>query len=257
MVFVVSLAVTMIILTGLWWVSVRRRDASIIDIYWGPGFAVIAWIAVSLSPDPGAAAIALAVLVSLWGVRLGAYLWSRNHGKPEDPRYAAMRKNYSGDEAFGRASLTRIFYLQGVLMWLISLPIQVAAVAGIPSTGALAILGLVVFATGFAFESIGDYQLAAFKREPSNRGKVMDTGLWRYTRHPNYFGDACVWWGLFLIAAEAPAARWTVFAPALMTYLLVRVTGKKLLEEGLRRSKPEYAAYIERTSSFFPRPPRG
>jgi steroid 5-alpha reductase family enzyme len=243
-------------MTVLWRLSVRYRDVSLIDLYWGPGFAVIAWIALALEPTPGPVDIALAVLVSLWGVRLGGYLWSRNRGKPEDARYAAMRSAYANDEAFERASLVRIFYLQGALMWLISLPVQIAIIVGIEKAGVLAFLGLGLFCLGFFFEAVGDYQLARFKRDPSNHGQVMDKGLWRYTRHPNYFGDACVWWGLYLIAAEAPPARWAILSPALMSFLLVRVTGKKLLEDGLRRTKPAYEEYVRRTSPFFPWPPR-
>jgi steroid 5-alpha reductase family enzyme len=254
--FVITLLLTLAIMTVLWRVAVARHNVSLIDIYWGPGFAVIAWVAVARESAPSAVIVVLALLVSLWGARLGIHLWTRNRNLPEDPRYAAMRQNYPGDEDFERASLVKIFYLQGTLMWLISLPVQIAVVTGIESTGPLAVLGLLVFVVGLLFETVGDYQLARFKRDPSNQGKVLDSGLWRLTRHPNYFGDACVWWGIFLIAAEAPAARWAVFAPLLMNYLLLQVSGKKLLEDNLRLSKPGYAEYIEKTSPFLPRPPR-
>ncbi len=256
MTLVITLIATLAIMTVLWRVSVSRHDVSLIDLYWGPGFAVIAWIAIARESAPTAFSVALALLVTIWGGRLGMHLWHRNRNLPEDPRYAAMRQNYPSDEDFERASLVRIFFLQGALMWLISLPVQIAIVSGIDSTGPLAVMGLLLFIVGFVFEAVGDYQLAQFKRDSSNRGKVMDRGLWRYTRHPNYFGDACVWWGLFLIAAEAPAARWAFFAPLLMNYLLVRVTGKKLLEDNLRLTKPGYAEYIAKTSPFLPRPPR-
>ncbi len=256
MTYVITLIATLVGMTILWRVSISRHDVSLIDLFWGPGFALIAWIAVARESAPSFVSVALAILVTIWGARLGVHLWRRNKDLPEDPRYAAMRQNYPSDRDFERASLVKIFFLQGALMWLISLPVQIAIVSGIETTGPLAVIGLLIFVVGFVFESVGDYQLAQFKRDPSNRGKVMDSGLWRYTRHPNYFGDACVWWGLFLIAAEAPAARWAVFAPLLMNYLLVRVSGKKLLEDSLRLTKPGYSEYIARTSPFLPRPPR-
>mgnify|MGYP001827627720 CR=1 FL=1 len=234
MTFVITLLLTLAIMTVLWRVAVARHDVSLIDIYWGPGFAVIAWVAVARESAPSAVIVVLALLVSLWGARLGIHLWTRNRNLPEDPRYAAMRQNYPGDGDFERASLVKIFYLQGALMWLISLPVQIAVVTGIESTGPLAVLGLLVFVVGFLFETVGDYQLARFKRDPSNKGKVLDSGLWRLTRHPNYFGDACVWWGMFLVAAETSDARLGVIGPLLMTFLLQRRTGALLARRPIK-----------------------
>jgi steroid 5-alpha reductase family enzyme len=194
----------------------------------------------------------------MWGTRLSLHILRRNHGKGEDPRYRAMRDAHG--PAFWWRSLSTVFWLQGALLWLVALPLLVAVCAGRPAVlTAVDGLGVVLFAVGFGFEVVGDYQLARFKAEPSNRGKVLDHGLWRYTRHPNYFGDATLWWGLYAIAAATPDGWLTVLSPAVMTFLLMRVSGVTLLEQGLKASKPGYEAYIARTPAFvpwFPRVPR-
>lgn len=242
-------------LFALWLVSLARRDASIVDLWWGPGFgllATIAWLAADAAPARSAILLAL---VWVWGLRLGGYLAWRNHGRGEDPRYAAMRRRHG--ERFGLVSLGTVFGLQGVLQWLVALPVLLAILApGERALGALDALGLAVFAVGLAFESIGDAQLARFKADPANRGRVMDRGLWRYTRHPNYFGDSLVWWGLFAIACATPYGVFAIASPALMTFLLLRVSGVALLERSLVRTRPAYRDYVETTSAFFPRPPR-
>jgi len=195
------------------------------------------------------------VLTGIWGLRLGAYLLWRNWGRPEDFRYAAMRRSW-GDH-FPLASLATVFGLQAVLMWVVSLPVQVAAASALPAhLGALDAFGVMVWATGLGFEAIGDWQLARFKADPANAGRVLDRGLWRYTRHPNYFGDACVWWGLFLIACATPGGVWTLPSPIVMTVFLRRISGVPMLERSLRKRRPGYAAYVERTSAFVPRAPR-
>ena len=197
----------------------------------------------------------LAALVAVWGLRLGGYLLRRKLGdREEDRRYATMRER-KGD-AFVPWSLVVIFGLQGLLVLIVSLPVQVAAARG-GSLGAWVIPGIVLWAVGFAFEAIGDEQLRRFKADPENKGKVMDRGLWRYTRHPNYFGDFCVWWGLWLIALPAGGTWWTFIGPVVMSTLLIRVSGAALLEKDISERRPRYADYIKRTSGFFPRPPRG
>ncbi len=244
-------------LTLLWIVSVAIRNASIIDIFWGPGFAIIAvltWLTTDGNPDRK---WILGALTILWGLRLGAYLAWRNLGHGEDPRYVAMREraNAAGKN-FSRTSYTRVYLLQGVIMWVVALPIQLGMMpATSDAIGFLGYAGIALFAIGFLFESIGDWQLARFKANPDNKGQVMDAGLWRYTRHPNYFGNACIWWGLFLIAAEATGAWISVISPILMTFLLLKVSGVALLEKSLAETKPQYRDYVRKTSAFFPRPP--
>jgi steroid 5-alpha reductase family enzyme len=254
--FASTLAFTAAAMLLLWLLSLRLRDASIVDIWWGPGFAAIAAFSFAVGPggDPVRAKL-IVLLATLWGLRLGAYLFWRNAGRGEDYRYQAMRRRHG--EAFGRASLRLVFGFQGLLMWLISLPLQVAQTGG--TTGglvALDLIGTLFFCVGLAFESLGDLQLARFKADAGNAGRVMDRGLWRYTRHPNYFGDCVVWWGLWLVACGAPGGVYTIVSPLLMTYLLLRVSGVALLERGLVKRKPAYADYIARTSAFFPLPPR-
>jgi steroid 5-alpha reductase family enzyme len=240
---------------GLWLASLALRNASIVDVWWGPGFAAIAAIAFCAAPAPGARGALILSLTSLWGLRLGAYLLWRNAGAGEDPRYAAMRRRHGA--AFPLRSLATVFGLQGALQWGVSLPLQVAMLRpGAPALGGLDALGAALFGVGLFFEAVGDLQLARFKADPSSRGRVMDRGLWRYTRHPNYFGDFLVWWGLFAIAASTPLGPWTFASPIVMSVLLMRVSGVPLLERSLARTRPGYREYQERTPAFFPRLPR-
>jgi steroid 5-alpha reductase family enzyme len=251
----VSFGCGLLMMLALWLLSLALRDVSIVDIWWGPGFAWLTMVAFTISGDPTPRDALLLALVSLWGLRLGAYLLWRNWGQGEDARYARMRRHHGA--RFPLVSLATVFGLQAVLQWFVSLPLQIAQLApGTRPLGALDALGVALFAAGLFFETVGDAQLARFKADPANRGRVMDRGLWRYTRHPNYFGDCLVWWGLFAIAAATPAGWLTVASPLLMTFLLLRVSGVALLERSLVRTRPSYRDYIERTSAFFPRPPR-
>jgi len=239
----------------LWLISLRIKDVSIIDVFWGPAFLLIS-LTVALVADGNAARRWLLVaMTAVWSLRLAIYLGMRKLAEPgEDRRYTVMRRSREG--SFALWSLFMIFALQGVLALFVSLPIQVAGYRP-GSLGAWVVPGIALFLVGLFFESVGDAQLRRFKSDPQNSGKVMDRGLWRYTRHPNYFGDFCVWWGIWLVVLPAGGTWWTLVGPALMSVLLIRVSGKALLERGMRKRRPEYVAYIERTSGFFPRPPRG
>jgi steroid 5-alpha reductase family enzyme len=246
-----ALAVYML---ALWLSSVPLRDVSIVDPAWPLGFVLVAWIAFAIGDGCRGRRLLLAALVSLWGVRLGAYLIARKlRERGEDPRYAYLRSRRG--PSFVVVSLASVFLLQAALIFVVSLPVQVSA----PRTerlGALDWLGAGVWAVGVFFEAVGDQQLARFKADAGNRGKIMQSGLWRYTRHPNYFGDFAVWWGIYLVALSTGAAWWTIIGPIVMSTLLIRVSGRDLLEARMR-NRPGYAEYAARTSSFFPRPPRG
>lgn len=247
-------AIVIVALVTLTWVaSVALRDASVIDPVWPLGFVAVAITAFVAGDGDDGRRLLILVLVAVWGLRLSAYLFWRNAGKGEDFRYQAMRARRG--PSFWIVSLVTIFLLQGLLMWVVSLPVQLAAVPS-RGLGLLAVAGVVAWAIGFAFETIGDWQLARFRANPASRGKVLDTGLWRYTRHPNYFGDFMVWWGIFLVAAESGAGAWGFIGPVLMTVLLVKVSGAGLLEKDIEQRRPGYADYVRRTSGFLPRPPR-
>lgn len=246
---VAALAVMLV----FWVISLIRRDASIADIAWGLVFVAIAWSSWAAGGRSIAGLIA-ALAVTVWGVRLAVYIGIRNAGHGEDRRYQAMRAKRPS--RFWLWSLFGVFILQGLLALIVSLPIQSLGAVDDASPGIVAWLGLAIFIAGLGFEAIGDAQLAAFKRDPANRGQVMDRGLWRYTRHPNYFGDSLLWWGIWLIAIGSGASWWTLVGPALMTFMLVRVSGVALLESDMAERRPGYAEYIRRTSSFIPRPPR-
>ncbi len=240
-------------MVALWVYSLVRRDASVVDVFWGPGFGVLAlvyhWGSAASGVRP---ALALAAVL-LWALRLGLHLGVRWVGKgDEDYRYAQMRARHG--DGFWWVSLGTVFLLQAGLIWLLSWPI-LAAIASPGMPGLVGWAGVVVFLAGFLFEAVADQQLRRFRRDPARRGMVLDSGLWRYSRHPNYFGDALLWWGLWLMAADA-GAWWTVFAPVTMTLLLLRVSGVPLLEPHLTESRPRYAAYVRRTSAFVPWPPR-
>lgn len=247
-------AVTALLMLALWLISIALRDVSIVDPAWGPAFLLVALTGALAGDGCTGRRWLLFALTAVWGLRLGWHLLRRKLRDPgEDRRYAAMRERRG--ERFVPWSLVTIFALQGLLVLIVSLPLQVAA--GQPGRLDAAIIpGLVVFVIGFLFESIGDAQLARFKADPGSRGQVMDRGLWRYTRHPNYFGDFCVWWGLGLIVLPAGGTWWTLIGPAVMSVLLIRVSGAALLERDIAERRPGYADYIRRTSAFFPRPPR-
>lgn len=243
-------------MSALWLASLLLRDASIVDIFWGVGFAGIACGSFALGPADGAGrSILVVAMTCLWGLRLAGHLFARNAGHGEDPRYAAMRRHWGA--RFPWVSWFTVFALQAVVMWVVSLPVQLAVLSPGPPLGVLEGIGVAVWLVGFVFEAVGDAQLKAFKADAENAGRVMDRGLWRYTRHPNYFGDFCVWWGIFFVALSTPLGTASIIGPILMSFLLLRVSGVPLLERGMAERRPGYARYVETTSSFFPRPPTG
>ena len=239
----------------LWLLSIPLRNVSIVDIGWGIGFVLVAWLA---TPVAGPSAPILYLLVTVWGVRLAWHLWLRNHGKPEDYRYVAMREKHGS--SFVWSSLLRVFALQGVIMWLIALPIMATGAGAISEPcWILTACGCALWSIGMFFEVVGDWQLARFKSNTDNQGKVMDTGLWKYTRHPNYFGEFVLWWGHWVVClglTDPTKTWWTIPSPTLISFLLLKVSGVALLERAMEKRSPEYESYIQRTSTFFPRRPR-
>ena len=235
-----------------WVVSAMKRNVTIVDTLWSLLFVMAAAVYVASAAQPSVRAWLVLGLVSVWGVRLAAYLAWRNRGHEEDRRYQAIRRR--NEPHFTLKSLWLIFGFQAVLAWIISLPLA-GAIAGDTPLGPLDWLGLALWAVGLYFEAAGDWQLARFKADPANAGRVMDGGLWRYTRHPNYFGDFCVWWGYYLLALSA-GAWWSIAGPLIMSFLLLRFSGVRLLERDIGERRPAYAEYVRRTNAFFPGPRR-
>jgi steroid 5-alpha reductase family enzyme len=236
-----------------WAISVPKRNVTIVDTLWPLLFVVAGCVYAMAAPATGARTALVLALVSLWGGRLALHLAWRNRGHEEDRRYRDIRRR--NEPNFTLKSLYLIFGFQALLAWVISLPLA-GAVAGQTPLGPLDAFGVALWGVGMVFEAGGDWQLARFKADPANAGRVMDGGLWRYTRHPNYFGDFCVWWGFFLIALSA-GAWWSLAGPLLMSLLLLRVSGVTLLEKDIGERRPAYADYVRRTNAFFPGPPRG
>ena len=250
-ILIVSALAVLAYVTAIWLLGLALRNASVIDVFWGLGFVLLATLYHVTLHGFGARGVLVTTLVLIWGLRLSAHIFWRNRGHGEDFRYQKWREQ-AGD-SFWWTSYFRVFLLQGAGLWIISMPLLAAINAAHPDhITVLDVLGALVWAVGFFFEAIGDWQLMRFKADPANEGKVMDRGLWRYTRHPNYFGDATLWWGYFLIAAGTTDGWLTVFSPIFMTFLLVRVSGAALLERNLKKTKPGYNEYVEGTSGFIP-----
>lgn len=240
------LGANLIFASGVWLLSLRRRNASLVDLIWPLMFVLAAWIWLD-SATAGLWQWLTLGLVMAWGLRLHVHLAVRNLGEPEDRRYADMRRRHS--PGFWWKSFFIVFVLQAVLAWIASFAILGAMgdghLAPVAATGVL----LAVF--GFGFEALGDWQLARFMADPGNRGQVMDRGLWRYTRHPNYFGECCFWWGIGVVAISA-GAWWALVSPILLTALLLKVSGVSLLERDISERRPGYGEYVKNTPAFFP-----
>jgi steroid 5-alpha reductase family enzyme len=253
--FASNIAVVLFFMACVWVLSLVLRNAGIADIFWGLGFVLIAWVTFFRSEGFLGRSLLICGLVTLWGLRLAIHIGLRNLGKPEDKRYQAWRAQYG--KRFWWVSLFTVFFFQGILLWVISLAAQAGQAAPAPRTFTwLDILGTGLWIIGFFFEAVGDRQLSRFKSNPANKGKVMDQGLWRYTRHPNYFGEAVMWWGIFIITLSVPAGLWSIVSPITITFLLLRVSGVTLLEKTILDSRPGYREYQAGTNAFFPWFPR-
>jgi steroid 5-alpha reductase family enzyme len=255
----VDVAVSVVLFLLLWALCVRLKDVTIVDSFWALGLLILAAAAFLQTSGAEPRKLLLLGLCALWALRLGGYLlWRwRDHGP--DRRYRSLLGKAQAERGWGfaKASLLLVFAVQAPLQFVVSLPVQLGQISAAPAQiGPLGFAGAGLALIGIAFESLGDWQLTRFRKDPANAGKVLETGLWRYTRHPNYFGDACVWWGLYLIAAETPVGLWALPGPILITWLLTRWSGAPILENRLRKTRPDYVRYIETTSGFIPWPPR-
>lgn len=242
-------------MTLIWFWSLRLRNAGIVDPFWGLGFVILVWFYVPHMRMDSPEDYVLPVMTSIWGLRLFFYLFIRNYGKPEDHRYAGFRQHY-GAHRYWWVSFFQVFMLQGILLWLVSSTLLGGLWGAGPVHMVLYYTGIFLWLLGLLFESLGDYQLSRFKADPRHKGQVMDRGLWRYTRHPNYFGETMVWWGFGLIAL-ARGNYWGFAGTLIMTWLLIRISGVAMLEPKLEQRLKGYAAYKGRTSAFFPWFPRG
>jgi steroid 5-alpha reductase family enzyme len=250
-ILVLNLTTVIAMMVFGWLISLKYRNVTVVDSLWGLGFVLIAWITMILSDGFLVRKTLIAVLVTFWGLRLSFYLSWRNWGKGEDPRYGLWRAE-SGDK-FWIVSLFKVFILQALFMWCISLAPQIGQASQAPQYLTwFDAVGVIVWTAGFLFESIGDWQLARFKSIPENKGKVMDRGLWAYSRHPNYFGEFLVWWGLFLVTVATPGSWWTIFSPIIVTAVLLKITGIPLTEKVITATRPGYSEYVRRTNAFIP-----
>jgi steroid 5-alpha reductase family enzyme len=250
-VLLTNLFVALGIMLLAWIISVLKKDAGVTDIFWGLGFVFIVWVSFFRGDGYTLRGLLLAFLTSIWGLRLAVHILIRNWGQPEDHRYQAFRKRDGA--RFWYKSLYTVFGLQALLMWIISLVIQTGVISPLPDQLTwLDMLGTLVWILGFLFEAVADLQLARFKSDPCHQGKVMDKGLWAFSRHPNYFGESLIWWGIFLITLSTRRSIWTIISPILITFLLLRVSGVRMLERTITKRRPEYEAYIRNTSAFIP-----
>lgn len=254
-IYSLNLGIVALMMVIGWLVSLKLENVTVVDSLWAVGFMLIAWSSLMLGPGGTLRSLLLVLMTTAWGLRLSGYLSWRNWGKGEDPRYGAWRARHG--EQFGKLSLYKVFLLQAVFLWVIALSLQYGILGSVPpGITWLDALGIVIWIIGFGFEAIGDYQLARFKADPANKGRVMDKGLWAYTRHPNYFGEAMVWWGVALIVLSVPGSWWTLISPIIITAVLLKMTGVTLTEKHLVDKKPQYRDYMQRTSSFIPWPPK-
>ncbi len=246
-------AAVFIYMNVLFLLAIALKKNDIVDIAWGLGFGIISGVNLYLAPIASTRMLLISALVLIWGMRLAIYIFNRNRGKSEDFRYAQWRKEWG--KHWVLRSYLQVFLLQGFFMLSIAYPLFIFDPAIAPPIGWLDYLGEIVWLIGFYFEAVGDAQMRKFKLNPANKGKIMSSGLWKYTRHPNYFGEATMWWGIFIIAFSNPYGWVAIFSPVIITFLLVRVSGVPMLEKKYA-SNPEYREYIRKTSAFIPMPPK-
>jgi len=250
-IYLQGLLLIVVFITFAWVLSVYLKNASIVDIFWGLSFVIVSAFYFIVTPDLTIRKIITMALVAIWGLRLSTHIFLRNLGKPEDYRYQEFRKNY-GEKRYWWFSYFQVFLLQGFLVWLISAPLlainyfTVENPFGIPD-----LIGILIWLIGFTFEAGGDWQLVRFKNNPANKGKLLQTGFWKYTRHPNYFGDAAVWWG-FAVLSIASGCYLPVLSSLLMTWLIIKVSGVSMLERTMKNTKPGFEDYVKKTNAFFP-----
>lgn len=237
-------------MTGVFLIALRVRDNSIVDVAWGGGFLMVVAVVTGRSGLASGRQILIGVLISVWALRLLLHIHTRNRGRSgEDFRYRQWRETWG--RWFVLRSYLQIFMLQGVVMWVVAMPILIAGLGHDQPLGPVDAAGGLVWLFGFLFESVGDWQLLRFKRDPANQGGIITTGLWRFTRHPNYFGEVVVWWGLFLIALGAPHGWWALISPVTITFLLLRVSGIPMLEKKYE-GRADFAHYRAVTNAFLP-----
>jgi steroid 5-alpha reductase family enzyme len=256
MVLGLNLIACLIYMLFLWPISLIKKDASIADIFWGLGFVIVAWISFFVTDGYIWRKLIIVSLASVWGLRLSIHIFSRHRGKGEDPRYQAMRAHHG--EKFWWRSLFTVFGLQAFLLWVVSITLQMPQMWAFP--GRLTWLdgmGVFIWGVGFLFETVSDWQLSRFIADPKNKGEIMTRGLWSCSRHPNYFGESLVWWGLFVMTLATPYGFWAIISPLTITYLLVKVSGVPMLEKAMLDMEPvKYRAYMKQTSAFIPWLPR-
>ena len=253
----INFAIVIAAVLVLWLVSIRLRDVSIIDMFFASILFVVAAVSFLLGEGYVTRRWLLLILTGIWAVRITLHLVRRNWGHGEDPRYTKLRNWVDDDRSFAWLSLRIVFLLQGVVIWFVSLPLQIGMLHTTPeSIGWIGWAGVALWLVGFLFESVADRQLGAFRADPANKGRVLQTGLWKYSRHPNYFGELCVWWGIFLIACDNPIGILTIIGPILYTHLIVNVTGQRTLDKKLALERPGYKDYMNTTSGLIPMPPK-
>jgi steroid 5-alpha reductase family enzyme len=252
--FWIGLAGAAVFFSALWMASLALRNAGIVDVFWGPGLVLVGWLYFAFGGAASQRGLLVCLLVTIWGVRLALHIAVRNAGQGEDFRYAAWREQSAS--SFWWVSLFKVFLLQAVVLWIVSAPLMLAQSGGSSSRlGVFDGIGIALWAVGFAFEAVADWQLLRFKRDPANSGLVMRSGLWRLSRHPNYFGETLLWWGIGLIGL-AGGGPLSLVGPALLTFLLLKISGVAMLDRGMVERRPAYAEYIETTSAFLPIPKR-
>ena len=253
-ILIINALVLAVCFAMLWFISLRTRDVTPVDSFWALGTVIMGLMTYAQTAGAPDRKLLLLTLCAIWGLRLGIYMLRRWKMHGPDRRYQTMLGKAESQKGWGfaQSSLRMVYLIQAPLLFIVCLPVQLGQIDAQPTVGLLGYFGAGLTVAGILFESIGDWQLAKFKANPANDGLVMDKGLWRYTRHPNYFGDACVWWGLYAVACETPTGIWALPGPILLTWTLTKWSGVPTIENRMKRKKPGYDAYVRRTAPFVP-----